>query len=63
VDHILWNCNETEAERHRANLQNNIFDKAEDGIKELIEYVKKISFYTKGYNMKKQNKNSSNKKI
>jgi hypothetical protein len=24
VDHILWDCNETEAERQRANTQNNI---------------------------------------
>jgi hypothetical protein len=41
VDHILWDSNETDA-RQRANIQNNIWDKGKNGIKQLIEYVKKM---------------------
>jgi hypothetical protein len=26
VDHILWDCKETETERQRANIQNNIWE-------------------------------------
>jgi hypothetical protein len=28
VDHILWDCKETKAERQRANIQNNIWDRS-----------------------------------
>jgi hypothetical protein len=42
VDHILLDCKETEAERQRANIQNNIWDKGKDGMKPRIEYVKKL---------------------
>jgi hypothetical protein len=42
VDHILWDCKETEAERQRANIQHNIWDKGKSGMKQLIEYVKKM---------------------
>jgi hypothetical protein len=44
VDHILWDCKETEAERQRANDQNNIWDKRKEGMKQHID------------NMKEQNK-------
>jgi hypothetical protein len=44
VDHIIWNCVKTEAERQRANIQNDIWDKGKDGINQLIEYVKKKWF-------------------
>jgi hypothetical protein len=40
VDHILCDCKETEAERQRTN----IWDKGKDGMKRLIEYVKKIGY-------------------
>jgi hypothetical protein len=44
VDHILWDCKEPEAERQRANIKNNIWDKGKDGMEQLIECVKKIGF-------------------
>jgi hypothetical protein len=31
-NHILWDCKEREAERQRAIIQNNIWDKREDGM-------------------------------
>jgi hypothetical protein len=58
VDHILSDCKETEAERRRANIQNKIWDKGKDGMKQLIEYVKKIGFHQDIDNMKEQNKNA-----
>jgi hypothetical protein len=58
VDHILWDCKEIEAERRRANIQNKIWDKGKDGMKQLIEYVKKIGFCQDIDNMKEQNKNA-----
>jgi hypothetical protein len=30
VEHILWACKDTEAERQSANIQNNIWDKEKD---------------------------------
>jgi hypothetical protein len=30
VEHIFWNCKETEAKTQRANIQNNIWDKTEN---------------------------------
>jgi hypothetical protein len=45
VDHILWDCKEREAERQRAKIQNNIWDKRKNGMKQLIENVIKIDFY------------------
>jgi hypothetical protein len=39
VDHILWDCKETEAESQRTNIQNNIWDKGEDEMKQLKIYV------------------------
>jgi hypothetical protein len=47
VDYVLWDCKETEVERERANIQNNIWDKGEDGMKELIEYVKQLVYTMK----------------
>jgi hypothetical protein len=58
VDYILWDCKETEAERQRDNIQNNIWDKGEDGMKQLIEHVNKNWFLPRDIdNMKEQNKN------
>jgi uncharacterized membrane protein len=54
VEHILWDCKVTEAERQGANIKNNIWDKGIDGMKQLIEYVKKIG----RYHRKEQNKNA-----
>jgi hypothetical protein len=34
VDHILWDFKETEVERQRANIQNNIWDKGKDGMQQ-----------------------------
>jgi hypothetical protein len=45
MDHIIWDCIKTEAEKQRANIQNNIWDKGKDGLKQLIEYFKRIGFY------------------
>jgi hypothetical protein len=42
VDYILWDFKEPEAERQRSNIQNKIWDKRKDGMKQLIEYVKKL---------------------
>jgi hypothetical protein len=55
VDHILCDCKETEAETQRANIQNNIRDEGKDGMKQLIEYVKK-------FDLKEQKKNRNLKK-
>jgi hypothetical protein len=49
VDHILWDCKETEAETQRANIQHNIWDKGKDGMKQFIEYVKKIGLYESSF--------------
>jgi hypothetical protein len=39
VDHFLWDCKETEAERQRTNIQNKIWDKRKDGMKQLSRYI------------------------
>jgi hypothetical protein len=62
VDHILRDCKETEAERQRANIQNNIWDKGKDEMKQFIEYVTKIGF-KKGYRKHERTKRKTNKKI
>jgi hypothetical protein len=48
VEHNLWDCKETEAERQRANIQNNIWNKGRDGMKQLVEYVKKKTGFFQG---------------
>jgi hypothetical protein len=54
---IEWN-KKTEANKQRALIQNIIWDKGKDRMKQLIEYVKK---YVILYNMKDKNKNAIKK--
>jgi hypothetical protein len=50
----------TEAARQRANIQNNIWDKGKDGMKQLIEYVNMKEHKKKEKPKKKNNNNNEN---
>jgi hypothetical protein len=43
LEHILWQCKETEEERRKNNMTKEIWEKGEEGAKMLVEYVLAIS--------------------
>jgi hypothetical protein len=45
LEHILWQCKETEEERRKSNITKEIWEKGEEGPKMLEEYVKNIILY------------------
>jgi hypothetical protein len=45
LEHILWQCKETEEERRKSNMTKEVWEKEEEGAKMLVEYVENIGFY------------------
>jgi hypothetical protein len=45
LEHILWQCKETEEERQKNNITKEVWEKWEEGAKMLAEYVKNIGLY------------------
>jgi hypothetical protein len=45
VDHMLWNCKETETQRRRMKIAKKIWTEGKNCVEKLIQYVKKIGFY------------------
>jgi hypothetical protein len=45
LEHIIWQCKETEEERRKSNITKKIWEKGEEGSKMLVEYVKNIGLY------------------
>jgi hypothetical protein len=45
LEHILWQCKETEEERRKSNITKEVWEKEEEGAKMLVEYVKNIGLY------------------
>jgi hypothetical protein len=44
LEHILWQCEETEKERRKSNMTKEVWEKGEKEAKMLVEYVKHIGF-------------------
>jgi hypothetical protein len=45
LEHILWQCKETEEERRKSNMTKEVWEKGEELAKMLVEYVKNIGLY------------------
>jgi hypothetical protein len=45
LEHIQWQCKETEEERRKNNMTKEVWEKGEEGAKMLLEYVTNIGFY------------------
>jgi hypothetical protein len=45
LEHILWQCKETEEERRENNMIKEVWQNGEEGAKMLVEYVKNIGLY------------------
>jgi hypothetical protein len=45
VDHVLWNCTETEQTKREMMITPEIWTIGAKGMKKIIEYTKKIGFY------------------
>jgi hypothetical protein len=42
LEHILWQCKETEEERRKSKMTKEVWEKGEEQAKMLVEYVKNI---------------------
>jgi hypothetical protein len=42
LEHILWQCKETEEERRKSNLKKEVWEKRDEGTIMAVEYVKNI---------------------
>jgi hypothetical protein len=45
VDHILWNCKETEIKRLQKNITKEIWKGGKEEMEKLLQYVKEIDVY------------------
>jgi hypothetical protein len=45
IEHILWDCKETEIKRLQINITKEIWKGSKEEIKKLLQYVKEIGFY------------------
>jgi hypothetical protein len=45
LEHILWQCKETEVARRKCNMTKDVWEKGEEGAKMLVEYVQNIGLY------------------
>jgi hypothetical protein len=45
VDHILWDCKETEMKRLQMNITKEIWKVGKEEMKKLLQYVKEIELY------------------
>jgi hypothetical protein len=46
TDHILWQCSETCNERNKCSNQCTVWKEGREGSKKLVEYVRKIGFFS-----------------
>jgi hypothetical protein len=45
LEHILWQCKETEEKRQKSNMTKKVWEKGEEGAKMLVKYAKNIGLY------------------
>jgi hypothetical protein len=45
VDHVLWDCKETEEIKKELKMTPEVWKEGEEGMRKIVEYTKKIGFY------------------
>jgi hypothetical protein len=45
VDHVLWDCKETEEIKRELQMTPEVWKEGEEGMRKNVEYTKKIGFY------------------
>jgi hypothetical protein len=63
VDHILWDCKETEIKRLQMNITEEIWKGGKEEMEKLLQYVKEIELYNKVPTSVQMDKNDSRTQI